>query len=196
MEFRFSIHLTEEDYCDFNIFHTTRSYYGTQNIKKLRLRMTAMYVPVIILFPVVLRFRLVSLIWSAVMLVCFAAMQLSLKSRLARMAKKAVKNVKKIGKLPYTSDSVLIFNEKAITEISEYETSEKRYMAIERINLVDNRMIYIYTSSVAAYLLPMAAFESQQQYQAFVAFLETKCGTIEVFQAPFSEYIVDSKDCL
>ena len=68
-----------------------------------------------------------------------------------------------------------------IVEITPDNKTETNYSAVERISIVDNKMIYIHVNNVMAYILPISCFESTEQYNSFMDFIKTKCSDIDVY---------------
>ena len=81
----------------------------------------------------------------------------------------------------YSPESVLEFYDDCFVETMPDGKIEQKYSAIERVSIVDNKMIYIHVSNVMGYMLPMACFESIEQYAKFFDFIRTKCANIDVY---------------
>lgn len=93
-----------------------------------------------------------------------------------------MKGLKKKGKMSYSPVSVIEFYDDRLVEITQEQKIEQKYTAIERISVVDNRIIYIHVNHVMAYLLPLTCFESTEQYNDFLAFIKEKCNQIDIYQ--------------
>ena len=81
----------------------------------------------------------------------------------------------------YSPEAVMEFNEENFIETTPENKTEQKYLAIERISIVENKTVYIHTNNVMAYIIPISCFESKEQYDEFIAFLKTKCKNIDVY---------------
>ena len=89
--------------------------------------------------------------------------------------------MKKNGKLAYSPKAELIFFEDCFVETTESNKTEQKYSSIERISIIEGRIIYIHVNNVIAFLLPVAAFDSWELYDAFLEFIKTKCENIDTY---------------
>ena len=71
----------------------------------------------------------------------------------------------------YSPSSVLEFYEDRFIETTEEKRTEQKYSAVERISIVDNKMIYIHVNNIMSYMLPLSCFESKEQYDCFFDFI-------------------------
>lgn len=69
-----------------------------------------------------------------------------------------------------------------MTEITASKRAEQRYDTLERICVINDRYIFLYTSSMTAYLLPVPQISAQASKADFLAFLSRKCNTAEYYQ--------------
>lgn len=83
----------------------------------------------------------------------------------------------------YSPESVIEFYEDSFKETTPDNITEQKYSAIERISVVDGKMIYIHTNNILAYMLPISSFSSNEQYNDFFDFIKTKCKNIDIYQA-------------
>lgn len=40
---------------------------------------------------------------------------------------------------------------------------------------------YIHINNIMAYIIPMASFANKEEYDAFIGFIKTKCGTADIY---------------
>ena len=73
-------------------------------------------------------------------------------------------------KMPYTADAVLEFGIEGFTE----NKTEQRYSAVERVSVIQGKAMYVHINRMMAYLLPVASFESPEEWNRFIAFWEEK----------------------
>lgn len=89
--------------------------------------------------------------------------------------------MKKSGKMGYSPVAVLEFYQDSFVEITPENKTEQKYTAIERISIVDNKILYLHVNNVMAYMLPLSCFAGKEQYDAFLEFMATKCTYIDVY---------------
>ena len=179
MKFQFNIDLTDKDYVDFNIFWQTRSRYGKKTLIKFRIFMLVLcFLPTL---SVVLDtgFSAESIIPGILWVILI---QLLLVSFFKLIAKIYIKTLIKNGKAPYSPHSVLTFYEDCFIEETENIKTEIKYSGIDRISIVENKLIMIHTNSVQAYLLPAICFGSDIKYNLFKDFIKTKCAAVDTYK--------------
>ena len=86
---------------------------------------------------------------------------------------KSIKKVKKEGRLPYSNEAILKFDDESIHELTPNTENKTKYSLIEKI-AVTEKAIYIYFSSVQAYILPVSAFSEEMEKQKFLEFINLK----------------------
>lgn len=177
MLYRFDVNLTEQDYYEFNRFHIFTSHYGKKQFEKSRILISV--IPLILL---ILRFGSYVLSSFAVenLVVCIVYILLSVfiffisKPLVWFVSKLQIKQMKKQGKLPFSPASTLEFYDDCFMEITPDNKTESKYSLVDSIYIVNGKMIYIFTNSVLAYILPIAAFASSEQYNSFMDFITKK----------------------
>lgn len=183
MVFQLEITLKKEDYLEFNRFHNLESTYGKMQIRKMLL----IFLGVIALLSV-----LIILVngWSdfsityIVVLGIFIAIYLALYKKLVlQNLKSQIKWMEKTGKLPFEPVTKLEFHEDRLIEICPSKRIEQEYALLERICIVEGRFILLYTSSIGAHILPWSQINAQLDQEALLAFLTSKCSTVERYPA-------------
>ena len=86
--------------------------------------------------------------------------------------------MKKEGRLPYNSEAILKFDDENIYEITTKTENKTNYSLIEKI-AVTEKAIYIYFSSVQAYILPVTAFQDEMEKQKFLEFINLKFDNLK-----------------
>lgn len=81
----------------------------------------------------------------------------------------------------YWPESVIEFWEERFIETTPDNKTEQKYSAIERVSIVDNKMIYIHINSLMSYMLPLTCFESKEQYYNFIHFINAKCAHVDIY---------------
>lgn len=181
MRFQLDVLLTEEDYIAFNYFHSAESPRG-----KKQVRIFLAFFVALMLIPIVYaNIRLPGTIFAAAFTVlCGAAMVIYIllfKKRVMQNVKGQIKKLKKSGRLPFDPVSKIEFYDDKIVESTPLTRTEQSYDAMERVCILTDRYVLLYTSSVGAYILPMAQIRAQTDMNAFLQFLFQKCSRIEYY---------------
>lgn len=179
MRFQLDITMTEQDYLAYNCFHSLESRTGKKLLRKSRRVFTAIIVAFGVLYtlmsgwsPDTILYLSFLCIFSLIYLVFFKkVMQFSVKSQ--------IKMLKKVGKLPFDPATKYEFYEDHLVEICPSTRTERGYDALDRVCIVPDRFILLYTSTVGAYILPIAQLSQQVDLEAFLGFLSKKCKTVE-----------------
>ncbi len=183
MNFRFDVKLTDEDYLEFNKFHVFKSPY-TQKLRKAMkvcevICLCCFLISAVSCFAVPETENLILGVFVAVL--CLAICLLYPKFMVWSI-KMNLKSLKQKGKLAYSPVSVIEFHDEYFAESTETNTTQQKYTSIERISIVGGKNLYIHTNSVAGYIIPLACFESAEQYNSFMEFIKTKCSTIDIYK--------------
>ena len=179
MKFQFNIDLTNKEYFDFNIFWQTRSRYGKKMLIIYRIiLMVLLSLPTLSAIRDI-GFSAESIISGTLLLII---PQLLVVPIFKLTVKIYIKILIKNGKAPYSPHSVLTFYEDCFTEETEDNKTETKYSGIDRISIVENKLIMIHTNSVQAYLLPAICFGSDIKYNLFKDFIKTKCAAVDTYK--------------
>lgn len=181
MFFRLNINLNEDDYLAFNIFHAFESTRGRKTVIKSRLFLILTMVILAALVVLVRGWTTFSVTYAILLLLFTLLYMLFYKKILLRNMKAQIKRVKKTGKLPLDPVSTFEFYEDKLVEITPSTRTEQKYEALERICVVAGRYVFLYNSSVGAYILPEAQIKAQINQEDFIDFLSKKCSTVEFY---------------
>ena len=181
MLFQLNINLSEEDYLDFNKFHSFESAHGKKLINKTRFFFVLAMIILAALFLLLIGFTTFSIIYTALLLLFTLLYMVFFKKILTRNIQTQIKRLKKIGKLPFDPISTLEFYEDKMVEITASSRTEQSYTIFERVCVVKDRYILLYKSSVTAYILPVAQIKAQLNQENLVDFLSKKCTTVEYY---------------
>ena len=179
MLFNLNINLSEDDYLDFNNFHSFESAHGKKLIRKTRIFFILAMVFLAALDVLILGCTTFSVIYAALLLLFALLYMVFFKNVLTRNIKGQIKRLKKIGKLPFDPVSTLEFHEDKMVESTAVQRTEQSYSIIERICVVKDRYIFLYKSSVSAYILPVLQVKEQLNQEDFIEFLSKKCTNVE-----------------
>ncbi|MGN0494202.1 MAG: YcxB family protein [Acutalibacteraceae bacterium] len=182
MPFKLNIFLTDKDYYEINKFTITNLRYG----KKLLLFMRILFAVMVFFVPVtafisdgITNETVMNVIPSFILLLI---LELLLSPFMNLSLKLSVSLLKKNGKMPYSQNSVMEFDEEHFTETTDTNKTEHPYAAIERICVVGEKYIYIFITSVSGYIIPSHSFNSPKQRDEFLDFLKGKCSEIRFYK--------------
>ena len=181
MLFQFQVQISEKDYLEYNKFHMFRSPYGRKIIRGMRIAVAVIFGLFILLSLLGGKFSASAWIGAlpyAILLIVFEAVLVPFMSS---SFKSTLKKMKKTGKMAYSPSSVLAFYDEYLLETAQTNRTQQTYSSIERISIVDQKMMYIHVNNVMAYLFPLSAFASQEEYERFLDFIKTKCDKIDIY---------------
>ena len=181
MLYQLNITLSEDDYLDFNTFHSFESTHGKKLIRKTRIFFILAMVFLAALVVLMLGWTTFSIIYAALLLLFALLYMVFFKKVLTRNVKKQIKHLKKVGKLPFEPVSTLEFYEDKMVEITALQRAEQSYSIFERICVVKGRYILLYKSSVSAYILPVLQINEHLNQKDFIEFLSKKCTNVEFY---------------
>ena len=181
MLFQLNINLSEDDYLDFNNFHSFESTHGKRSIRKTRIFFILTMVFLAALVVLILGWTTFSITYAALLLLFTLLYMVFFKKRLTRNIKVQIKRLKKIGKLPFDPVSTLEFHEDKMVEITALQRTEQSYSIFERICVVKDRYVLLYKSSVSAYILTVLQIKEQLNEEDFIEFLTKKCTNVEYY---------------
>ena len=181
MEFKFDVHLNDRDYFDYNKFWMIRSPYGKKQMIKFRVIISVLFCVVLLVSLMGGGFTADALLGTIPYCVVFVLVQLLFNSIFVWTLKGQLKALRKKGKMGYSPVSCMEFFEDSFREATPENSSEQRYSALERVSVIEGRVIYLHVNNVMAYLLPYGCFASEEQYSEFLAFIQTKCERIDSY---------------
>ena len=171
MNFRFNVSISDKDYFDYNTFWMIRSPYGKKQMRMFRIVLTVLVGVFVFALLFGGGFSIESFIGIIPMAILLLLFQLFLPRFFSWSLKGQMRFLKKSGKMGYSPSSVLEFYEDRFIETTEEKRTEQKYSAVERISIVDNKMIYIHVNNIMSYMLPLSCFESKEQYDCFFDFI-------------------------
>ena len=172
--YQFKNSVTEDDYLAFNEYHLLHSAQGKKAVNMFRILTPILSLLAIVIFWVanvsqeLLVAEIIALSLVSIIMAFYS------KKMLLKTIKNNLKRLKKDGKLPFSKETTIIFDEERIHEKSIEAESSILYTSIEKIGEGD-QAIYIYFSALQAFILPYRSFESDEQKNEFLSFLNTKC---------------------
>ena len=178
MLFLLNINLTEEDYFQYNRFHTTETPQGKAAIKKSH---TVFIVTLVAMSAIILLLRGWSLPYCLAIGVWAIIYFATYKNTVDKNLRKQIKRLKETGKLPFDPVSIFEFHEDKLVEITDDAHTERKYTSIERVCVYKDSYIFLYQSSMGAYVLPLPQVRAQVNQEDFIRFLSQKCNTVEYY---------------
>lgn len=179
MHYQLKLILSEEDYLAFNQFHSLQSPFGKKMVRKSQIFFVCAMVVLTALIFLVFGRTIFAMAYAGVMALFTVVYLLLFKKIVRRSIKAQIKHMKSASKLPYDPESTLEFYEDALVEMAAGKRLEQSYDVLERICIWGEDYIFLYSSSVNAYILPMAQVKEQVDAEAFLNFLSQKCKTVE-----------------
>ena len=144
MNFKFNVITNDQDYLDFNEFHMLRSPYGKKQTAAVRIVVTVIISVFILAFLIDSGFTQGAFVGVVPLVAILVLFEVFFNKLMVGSIKTQIKTMKKRGKMTYTPEAVLEFSEDTFTETSADMKTERKYSTVERISVVDNKMIYIH----------------------------------------------------
>lgn len=179
--FNLKIHLTDEDYLKFNLFHQLRSPYGKQQILSLRIMIAAIFVLSAFLALFLSDFSGLGFVYAVPLILALVIMEIFSKPFFGRALKRRVKILAKKGKMAYAPDVEMEFFDDYFTEITPESRAEQKYSLVERVSIVGTGEIYLHVNNLGGFILPRTAFSSGEERAEFIRFIKTKCETVDFY---------------
>ena len=77
--------------------------------------------------------------------------------------------------MPYGEETTIQFEDDYFTRTIPGIVTKSRYSVIEKV-VIGNDCVYLFINSVKAILIPISAFESNEQRESFQVFIQEKIG--------------------
>lgn len=171
--FEFKITLNDNDYLLFNQYHLLNSPTGKKTVVFFKF-----IIPFICLMFVV-KFHIEKADFQLILIEAILMSIISIfwigyyKKILLKSIKNYIKKIKKDGRLPYSNEAILKFDDESIYEITPNTENKTKYSLVEKI-AVTEKAIYIYFSSVQAYIVPVTTFSEEIEKLKFLEFINSK----------------------
>ena len=181
LKYSFNVSISERDYYEYNLFWLLRSPYGRRLIRNYRLAILLLGVIAIAISLASGGFSVDSLLGVLPVVIIILLAQLFVKGFFKLSFKGQIQTMKKSGKLAYSPESLIEFGDNSFSEITPLSKNENAYSAVERVSVVENKMIYIHINNSIAYLLPFDSFLSGEQRSEFLEFIKSKCKDVKFY---------------
>jgi len=171
--FDFTYTLNDEDYFEFNKYHTYNSKMNRKRTMRTRFLIPAIYIVCALALGSMISYPIVSYIIFGTISLYYLVF---FNQIIDRRIKRGMKRIKKAGKLPIQNNIRIIFDENGITEKTEIHESKCVYSCIESID-IGKKAMYLYTGAVQAFVIPNSVFKDASEKESFKQFIESKTVT-------------------
>lgn len=172
--FEFKVFIDDDDYIQFNKYQ-----YLNNPVDMKTLILYKFSIP-LLCFLFITRFIAVQASFQAVIYATISMILFSIfwvlycKEMFLLIIENRIKRMKRSGRLLYSDVGLLKFDDEIIHEITPEAENKAKYSLVEKI-AVTEKAVYIYISSLQAYILPTVAFTDDKEKQIFLEFLKMKC---------------------
>ena len=174
MLYRFECKMDEKDYYEFSKYHLK----AAKELKKSR---SVSKIIVIVMFSLaliyfILRGASLPIIYFAAVVFAVAAVGLILAENPLQLLfiKINIRQMRKKGKLPYPSVSEMEFYDDYFVSEEKVAKTEMKYDALYKVEVNEGKAVYIFLSTVQAYVIPFNAFGSERERVEFIEFIKNK----------------------
>ena len=166
--------ITEHDYLAFNEYHLLHSEQGKRAINMFRILTPVLSLLVIVIFWIAEVSQVLLITEIIALSIVSIVMAFYSKKILLKSVKKNIRKLEKDGKLPFNKESTITFNDDSLHEKTIQTETSIQYAAIDKI-IQGDQAIYVYFSAIQAFIFPYRSFESDEQKNEFITFLNAKC---------------------
>lgn len=179
MKFKIDATMIEEEYFIFRKFATV--HYGKKS--RSTYRISACLIVFVLVWAIFKADGLTppSIVTGVILTIWLIIWQIFYKSFCIWWTKKNVHKLKKNGKRLYSDWSVMEFYDDYFCDLTENFKHDVKYCAIESVSVIENKMIVLNADNGMAFMLPVRAFQTNEQYDAFIEFIKTKCPKIDFY---------------
>lgn len=174
--FKIDYNINEDDYLNFNEFHALNSAVGKNALNFYKMIFPVISALAVLIFiiakakPLLITIEVLFLGAVSIVWVMFS------KKGFLRTLRKGIERSKIDGKLPFSESGTLVFDDEYITDTNSQGENKVRYEGVEKVFVADTA-IYICYSAAEAFIVPFKAFESEDEREALIAFLNDKTKT-------------------
>ncbi|MBU1142561.1 MAG: YcxB family protein [Firmicutes bacterium] len=167
--------ITKDDYLVFNQYHLLHSEQGKRAINMFRILTPVVSLLAIVIFWIAEVSQTLLIAEIIALSIVSIVMAFYSKKILLKSIKKNIRKLEKDGKLPFNKETTITFNDDSLHEKTIHTETSIQYAAIEKI-IQGDQAIYVYFSALQAFIFPYRSFESDEQKNEFITFLNAKCG--------------------
>ena len=182
MRYAFQIHMTDEDYTAFNLFHSIHSSYFRQSRRRLKGFILVLYALTIVFNFWREGVSAASVSYGLLLALIGGVLVWKFDRLYAVIIRSTVKGMKKSGKMPFSPDSRVELYDDKIVEITPEQRTERTWDSMERLCLVGGRYWYLYINNSAAFIFPVEQLREQTDIGELYRFVESKCPVVERYE--------------
>jgi len=171
--FKFNITLDDNDYFEYNKYHFLNSPTGKKTLMLYRLFLPIIFLLILFIFLINgfdFVILMVQFILSAILSTTWIVFA---KKNYFSNLKKNIQKLKMSGKLPFSKENILSFDEELIIQTTPENESKIKYLMVERI-VEAEKAVYIFISSIQGIIIPLSAFSDDSERKQFIEFIEIK----------------------
>ncbi len=180
--YEFQIHLTEQDYDEFNDHYLMHSPLNRRTVHIIRLLVPLAFACVLVFYALQGE-DLTGLIVRGVL---FAIVSVVLGYAVwpiqRSVMRHGIRTMKKRGTLPFDEEAVVRFDADAVTQTTSNAESKMKYERIERVE-TGKTAVYLFINAVQAYIIPFTAFSPDAQREDFLAFIREKAPNAKIIDS-------------
>ncbi len=165
--------IDEQDRFDFLAFNGTESPQGKKNMKNFRIRNGLLYAVLIFclywLYGLTIKFYI-----PGICVLVFAVYNLFFTKRIfLRSIRKQLERQIQSGNLTASKECIIRFEDDYYLLKTRFDECKCLYAGIQAI-AVTNNGIYLYFDGSIVYIIPMSAFDNEEEKQRIIAFIKEK----------------------
>lgn len=168
MLFGFNIHMTQDDYLDFN-----NCAVKTNPQRRLIQIVWRILYSLVFLLLITLSFIKGDFFLSIFFLICAVLIQVFFNKFFELSIKSSYKKIKNDEEMLKNGYSIE-FYEDSLKAFTKFSKEEYLYEGIKNVYIYKNRAVYFYISSSKAFIIPASAFTSADRFNEFTAFVRYK----------------------
>jgi hypothetical protein len=181
MKYRLNTTLTEDNYLDYIQFCGN---FNKKNKRRILIARVLICIEVLVACVVLFKIKGITPINIITVMGWFgivAFFQVFLKKYFRLCKKIRIKFRKKKGKCPYSSWSVTEFYDDFFRDTTETKQYEVQYTSLTSITVIKDKLILLNDDKGINFIIPINCLGTQEQYDAFISFIKTKCPKIDFY---------------
>ena len=171
--YKINYKLNDDDDIAFYEYHLKTSSTGKKTLLRYRLQIPFFCLLILLIFCIA-KLDSVVIISEAVFMLVVSIIWIVFADKIFfRSFKKNINKIRKEGKVPYSNEGTLVFDEEFFKDINPKTETKTLYSGVEKI-VVTEKAIYIYIGAAQAHIIPITCFGSEEEKQNFLNFITSK----------------------
>lgn len=172
----FTVHLNDEDYLEYNMYHFMHSQAGKRQL--VYVRFVGPAICALVFLWIWLFCEPLLVVIEGIALAVFAVIwEIQANKIVFRNLIRTIRKMKKDGKLPYAKETKVEFLEDEIIQKTDQQEHKYSYTVVEKI-CESEKAMYIYVNAVQAVIVPKNCFRDTEEKNQLLDFLREKCAGI------------------